>query len=116
MESSDSGNKGPSGIGDVFAALADPVRLQILGRLLQSEATVSRLARDLNVGMPSMSKHLNVLQRVGFVARRAEAQRRHCSLDAKAFLALASWTNDFEAVWTGRLSRLDTVLQADSSE
>ena len=116
MEISASGNKRPRGIGDVFAALADPVRLQILERLLESEATVSELATDLNVGMPSMSKHLNMLQRVGLVARRAEAQRRHCSLDPEAFLALVSWTSEFEAVWTGRLSRLDAVLQADGGE
>ena len=63
-----------------------------------------------------MSKHLNLLQRVGFVVRRAEAQRRHCSLDPTAFLALVSWTSEFEEVWTGRLSRLDAVLHADSRE
>lgn len=116
MEISESGNNRPGGIGDAFSALADPVRLQILERLLESDATVSELATDLDVGMPSMSKHLTVLQRAGFVARRAEAQRRHCSLDPEAFLALISWANHFEAVWTGRLSRLDAVLQADGGE
>ncbi|MGH7578175.1 MAG: ArsR/SmtB family transcription factor [Longimicrobiales bacterium] len=116
MAISESGNNQPRGIGGAFAALADPVRLQILERLLESDATVSELATDLNVGMPSMSKHLTVLQRAGFVARRAEAQRRHCSLDPEAFLALLSWASHFEAVWTGRLSRLDAILQADGGE
>jgi DNA-binding transcriptional ArsR family regulator len=116
MEISVSRNNRLRGIGDVFAALADPVRLQILERLLESDTTVSELATDLNVGMPSMSKHLTVLQRAGFIARRAEAQRRHCSLEPEAFLTLVSWTSHFEAVWTGRLSRLDAVLHADGGE
>ncbi|MDP2326499.1 MAG: metalloregulator ArsR/SmtB family transcription factor [Dehalococcoidia bacterium] len=95
---------------DSFAALADPVRLRILDRLRASDATVSDLAADLGVAMPSVSKHLNVLQRAGFVVRHAEAQRRRCSLDPEGFSRLAEWTRHYELMWAGRLSRLEAVL------
>lgn len=99
-----------------FAALADPVRLQILERLLASEATVSELAAALEVGLPSMSKHLNVLQRAGFIVRRADAQRRHCALDVDGFLELASWSSHYERVWKARLDGLGAVLDEGSNE
>ncbi|HZX00536.1 MAG TPA: metalloregulator ArsR/SmtB family transcription factor [Trueperaceae bacterium] len=110
MELSSNGNYADRGISEVFSALADPVRHRILERLLQGEAAVTELAADLNVRTPSMSKHLTVLERAGFLKRRAEAQRRLCSLEPQAFLALRNWTDHYETVWTGRLARLQEVL------
>ena len=95
---------------ETFAALADPVRLRIVERLRGSDATVSDLSAELGVAMPSMSKHLNVLQQAGFVTRHVEAQRRRCSLDPEGFGRLAEWMRHYEAVWAGRLSRHETLL------
>lgn len=112
MAMSAHGNNPPIELVGRFAALADPVRLQILGCLVESEATASELATVLDVGMPSMSKHLNVLQRAGFVSRRVDAQRRHCALDANGFVELASWASQYEKVWNARLDGLAAVLDA----
>jgi DNA-binding transcriptional ArsR family regulator len=107
------GNIDAAGTSATFAALADPVRLRILDRLSASDATVSDLAADLGVAMPSMSKHLTVLQRAGFVVRHAEAQRRRCSLDPQGFDRLSAWTRHYESVWAERLARLESVLDGE---
>ena len=65
-----------------FAALADPTRRAILARLVSGECSVSELAEPFDMSMPAVSKHLRVLERAGLIARRREAQWRHCRIEA----------------------------------
>lgn len=112
MESSAIGNNDDR-LGAVFTALADPTRRSIVERLRGTNATVSELAVDLGVRIPSMSKHLTVLQSAGLVTRQPDAQRRHCSLAPEAFVDLATWMERHEELWRGRLDRLDALLQEE---
>ena len=65
-----------------FAALADPTRRAILARLASGECSVTELAEPFDMSMPAVSKHLRVLERAGLIARRREAQWRHCRIEA----------------------------------
>jgi DNA-binding transcriptional ArsR family regulator len=98
-----------------FAALADPTRRAILARLLTSECSVSELAEPFDMSMPAVSKHLRVLERAGLVARRKEAQWRHCRLQAAPLKEVATWTERYRHVWEQRLDRLDQYLQQMTS-
>src|SRR3981081_4444410 len=60
----------------VFGALADPTRRAILARLASGEADVSELMKPFDLSQPTISKHLNVLERAGLVVRGRDAQRR----------------------------------------
>ena len=94
-----------------FAALADPTRRAILARLLSGECSVSDLAEPFDMSMPAVSKHLQVLERAGFIARRREAQWRHCRIEGAPLKEVAEWTERYRHVWEDRLDRLDTYLQ-----
>jgi len=94
-----------------FAALADPTRRAILARLVSGECSVSELAEPFDMSMPAVSKHLRVLERAGLIARRHEAQWRHCRIDAAPLKAVADWTERYRHIWEARLDRLDTYLQ-----
>ena len=94
-----------------FAALADPTRRAILARLLSGECSVTELAEPFDMTMPAVSKHLRVLERAGLIARRREAQWRHCRIDAGPLKTVADWTDDYRHIWEARLDRLDTYLQ-----
>ena len=59
-----------------FAALADPTRRAILGRLLDGECSVGELAAPFEMSMPAVSKHLRVLERAGLITQRRDAQWR----------------------------------------
>jgi DNA-binding transcriptional ArsR family regulator len=94
-----------------FAALADPTRRAILARLLSGECSVTELAEPFDMSMPAVSKHLRVLERAGLIARRREAQWRHCRIDAGPLKEVADWTDHYRHIWAERLDRLDGYLQ-----
>jgi DNA-binding transcriptional ArsR family regulator len=94
-----------------FAALSDPTRRAILARLASGECSVSELAEPFDMSMPAVSKHLAVLERAGLIARRREAQWRHCRLEAAPLKEVAEWAERYRQIWEGRLDRLDSYLQ-----
>jgi DNA-binding transcriptional ArsR family regulator len=93
-----------------FAALADPTRRAILARLMSSEVTVTELAAPFDMTLPAVTKHLDVLQRAGLIARGREAQWRPCRLQAAPLKAAATWIGNYRCVWEQRLDRLDVYL------
>jgi len=94
-----------------FAALADPTRRAILARLLSGERSVTELAEPFDMSMPAVSKHLRVLERAGLIARRREAQWRHCRIEARPLKEVADWAERYRCIWEERLDRLDGYLQ-----
>src|SRR4051794_10526162 len=94
-----------------FAALADPTRRAILGRLAQSEATVGELARPFAMTLPGVSKHLKVLQQAGLVVQGRDAQWRPCRLDPVQLREVDAWLEQYRALWEGRLDRFDALLR-----
>jgi DNA-binding transcriptional ArsR family regulator len=99
-----------------FAALADPTRRAILARLRSGERSVTELAEPFAMSMPAVSKHLRVLERAGLIARRRDAQWRHCRLEAGPLKDVADWTERYRHLWAERLDRLDTYLQQVKKE
>ena len=93
-----------------FAALADPTRRAILARLATGECSVTELAEPFDMSMPAVSKHLQVLERAGLIARRHEAQWRHCRIDARRLKEVSDWAERYRHIWEQRLDRLDTYL------
>jgi DNA-binding transcriptional ArsR family regulator len=98
-------------LSSTFAALADPTRRAILSRLLSGECSVTDLAEPFDMSMPAVSKHLRVLERAGLIARRREAQWRHCRVEAGPLKEVADWTERYRHIWEARFDRLDRYLQ-----
>jgi DNA-binding transcriptional ArsR family regulator len=94
-----------------FAALADPTRRAILARLVTGECSVTELAQPFEMSLPAVSKHLQVLERAGLIARGREAQWRPCRLEAGPIKAVSEWAERYRAIWERRLDNLDTYLQ-----
>ncbi len=94
-----------------FAALADPTRRAILGRLASGEASVTQLAAPFEMSMPAVSKHLKVLERAGLIARGREAQWRPCRLEAGPLKEAADWVEEYRRVWEQSFDRLDEYLR-----
>lgn len=90
-----------------FAALADPTRRAILGRLRAGEATVTELVAPFGLAQPTISKHLGVLERAGLVERRRDGQFRRCSLEGGPLGDAWAWLDDYRAFWEQSLDRLE---------
>jgi DNA-binding transcriptional ArsR family regulator len=100
---------------DTFAALADPTRRAILGRLMAGEASVTELAEPFEMSLPAVSKHLKVLERAGLITRGREAQWRPCRLEADPLKEVADWVEGYRRFWEEserRYERLDDYLRA----
>jgi len=95
----------------VFAALADPTRRAILGRLALGEATVNELVAPFALSQPTISKHLKVLEGAGLVTRGRSAQTRPVRLAAAPLAAADRWLGDYRRCWEESLERLDAYVR-----
>jgi len=93
-----------------FAALANSTRRAILARLAAGGATVNELAEPFEMTLPSISKHIKVLERAGLVVRGQRAQYRPCALDAARLEEVSTWAERYRPVWEARFDRMDEYL------
>src|ERR1700684_4204674 len=94
-----------------FGALADPTRRAILARLASGDADVSELMKPFALSQPTISKHLNVLERAGLVRRGRDAQRRPRTLVAVPLKDIAEWLEPFRRFWEQKFASLDGYLK-----
>jgi DNA-binding transcriptional ArsR family regulator len=99
-----------------FGALAHPVRRQILARLSRGEASVLELAKPFKMGLPSVSKHLKVLEECGLISRGRDAQWRPARLEAKPLIEANQWMEKCRKEWEDRFGRLEAYLQKLQNE
>jgi DNA-binding transcriptional ArsR family regulator len=106
----------PDQLSQVFAALADPTRRDMVARLTVADATVGELAEPYDVSMQAVSKHLKVLESAGLVSRSREAQKRPVHLEAEVFDLMTKWIERYRQQAEQRFQRLDAVLAEMNDE
>jgi DNA-binding transcriptional ArsR family regulator len=96
---------------DVFNAIAEAHRREILDALVAGEKAVGAIVNDLPLSQPQVSKHLRVLSEVGLVKCRAEGRRRLYSLEPTRLRPMHDWLAKYEHAWNERLDRMDDYLK-----
>lgn len=96
---------------DVFAVLADPTRRRLVEILQGRERSVGDLVDSVDIHQPGVSRHLRILHEAGFVAVRAEGQRRLYSLRPGPFQELAEWMRRYARDEIERLQRLSDLVE-----
>ena len=94
----------------VFGALADPIRRDLVARLTDGDATVGQLAEPYRVSVQAISKHLKVLERAGLVSRQEEGHRSPVHLEAEVLDLMTKWIERYRQRAEARYRRLDAVL------
>ena len=95
---------------DVFNAVADVHRREILDVLIAGEKAVGAIVNDLSMSQPQVSKHLRVLSEVGLVRCRVEGRRRLYRLEPAHLRPLHDWVAKYEQAMNERLDRMDDYL------
>ena len=95
---------------DVFNAVAEASRRDLLDALGDGEATVNELVDRLGLSQPQVSKHLGVLRQVGLVSVRVDGRHRWYRVNGPALKPVHDWVRTFERTWNARLDRLDDLL------
>jgi DNA-binding transcriptional ArsR family regulator len=96
---------------DVFNAVAEPRRRELIDLLAGGERAVGELARALAIAQPQVSKHLRVLREVGAVEVRDAGRRRLYRLNGTALKPIHDWVGAYERLWSDRFDALDEVLE-----
>ena len=94
----------------VFAALADPVRREILRRLDGAELLVSELAEPFDISLQAVSRHIQVLVRAGLITQERSGRISRCRLDAGPILQAAVWINRYSKYWQAQFDDLAAWL------
>jgi DNA-binding transcriptional ArsR family regulator len=96
---------------DVFNAVAEPRRREILDALGDGERAVNDLVELVGLGQPQVSKHLRVLREVGAVDVREAGRQRLYRLNGPALKPIHDWVSAYERTWSERFEELDAVLE-----
>lgn len=98
-----------------FAALADPTRRAILARLARGDATVGELAEPFALSLPTVSRHIAVLERAGLVRKRRRGQERACTLDEARLREAEEWIAEYRTYFERRFDALENQLRESRS-
>jgi len=97
-------------IDEVFKALADPTRRQVIERLVSGPASTSELAEPFDMALPSFTQHLAVLERAGLVTSTKQGRTRTFRLSSAGLDSAQGWLADQRRMWERRFDQLDTFL------
>lgn len=93
-----------------FHALADQTRRDIMRRVLAGEHSVSALAANYDMSFAAVQKHVAVLERAGLLTKRRSGREQLASGDVEAVRSVAALLGEFEALWRGRIARMDELI------
>jgi DNA-binding transcriptional ArsR family regulator len=101
---------------DVFNAVAEPRRREILALLVVRELPVGDIVNAIGLDQPSVSKHLGVLRETGLVRVRRNGRHRFYSTNAGAIRPLHDWAATFERYWAHQLNRVKQRAEAAAAQ
>jgi DNA-binding transcriptional ArsR family regulator len=94
-----------------YAAIASPVRRELLEVLRAGDARVTELAQPFGMSLAAVSKHLRVLESAGLIRRAVRGRDHHLSLEAAPLAGAAGWLDTYREFWEGRLDVLEERLR-----
>jgi DNA-binding transcriptional ArsR family regulator len=94
----------------LFHALADSTRRSILARLAERSARVTDLAAPTGLRLPTVMRHLSVLEEAGLIATSKDGRVRTCAIVPEALEPARTWIDEQRYIWEARLDRLDAFV------
>lgn len=101
---------------EVFHALSDPTRRQMLRRLSRGEQSVGELAEPFRMSLAAASKHIKTLERAGLIRRSVDGRTHRCRLEPKPLARAHAWLGFYERYWNARLDALEALFENDEKE
>ena len=95
---------------EIFHALADATRRDILAAVLQSDHSVSELARRYPMSFAAVQKHVSALERAGLVTKTRQGREQRVRGDVQTVQSVHGLLDQLEALWRGRIDRMDQLL------
>jgi DNA-binding transcriptional ArsR family regulator len=107
----------PEQQGPIFAALADPLRRDLLENLAENgPRTATQLSREYPISRQGVLKHLTILEKAGLVVVHQKGREKRFTLTPEPLGELEQWVQEISAKWDERLLRLKTMLEQERDE
>ncbi|MGN8224275.1 ArsR/SmtB family transcription factor [Gracilimonas sp. BCB1] len=95
---------------DVFQAIADPTRREIIDLLAGQSLPVNDVAEKFDMSRPAVSKHLKILNECGLVVIKQQGRKRFCRADTRKLQEVMEWTQQYREFWNQKLDTLEALL------
>jgi DNA-binding transcriptional ArsR family regulator len=95
---------------DVFQAIADPIRRDIIGLVARGSLNLNSIAENFPVSRPAISQHIKVLTECGLVTIRRQGRERYCEARLTPLGQVADWMEPFRQLWDHQFTALDQLL------
>ncbi len=95
---------------DVFQAIADPTRREIIQLLAHTSLNLNAVAENFNISRPAVSKHIKILTECGLVVIRQTGRERYCQANLHKLKEVADWTEQYRQFWNKKLDALEAFL------
>ena len=96
---------------DVFQAIADPVRREIIDLLSVEIRTVNAIAEKFEVSRPAVSKHLRILKECGIIVINKKGRERFCQIQPGKLIPAFLWMEQYRALWSARLDSFENHMK-----
>jgi DNA-binding transcriptional ArsR family regulator len=96
---------------DVFQAIADPTRREIINMISHKSLNVNSVAGNFDVSRTAIYKHLKILTECGLVVVKQQGRERYCEARLEKLSEVSDWVEQYRKIWTARFDSLDSYLQ-----
>ena len=101
---------------DLFQAIADPTRREIIDLLADRPLSVNEVAEQFDISRPAISRHIKILNESGLLNTRNKGRKRYCRSNPQQLKKVADWVNQYRAFWTQKLDALEEVLSEEREQ
>ncbi|HEY1056217.1 MAG TPA: metalloregulator ArsR/SmtB family transcription factor [Emticicia sp.] len=96
---------------DVFQAIADPTRRNIIGLIANQTMNLNTVAEQFDISRPAISKHIKILTECGLIVIRQEGRERYCEAKLDKLNEVSAWADQYRKFWNNKLDALDDFLK-----
>ncbi|HEY5824620.1 MAG TPA: metalloregulator ArsR/SmtB family transcription factor [Cyclobacteriaceae bacterium] len=100
---------------DVFQAIADPTRREIIHLLSAKTLNLNAVAENFDVSRPAISRHIKILTQCGLIVIKQQGRERYCEVDLKSLNQVSKWVDQYRVFWTKKLDSLENFLALEST-
>jgi len=101
---------------DVFQAIADPTRREIIGILAMGALTLNAVAERFEISRPAISKHIKILTECGLISINQQGRERYCEVKLEKLTEVSSWVDQYRRFWDSKLDQLESYLETIQKE
>lgn len=101
---------------DVFQAIADPTRRDIIGLVSKQSLAVNAIAESFDMTRQAVSLHVKILAECGLLVIRKEGRERYCEANLEKLDEVHSWIEQYRAFWTKKMANLKTFLNKENKQ